>query len=66
MIAVLINVATVLVGSLFGLLFRSKLRKKLTDAIMPSLGICVVYIGIAGALDGRNPLVAILSMAPEH
>lgn len=63
MIAVLINVATVLVGSLFGLLFRSKLRKKLTDAIMLSLGICVVYIGIAGALNGHNPLVAILSMA---
>ncbi len=63
MIAVLINVATVLIGSLFGVLFRSKLRKKLTDAIMLSLGICVVYIGISGALEGHNPLIAILSMA---
>lgn len=63
MIAVLINVATVLVGSLIGLLFRKHLRKKLTDAIMLSLGICVVYIGMSGALGGHNPLVAILSMA---
>lgn len=63
MIGVLVNTATVVAGSLLGLLFRGGLPKKLTNAVMVSLGVCVVYIGISGALDGRNPLVAILSMA---
>lgn len=63
MIGVLVNTATVIAGSLLGLLLRGSLPKKLTDAVMVALGVCVVYIGIDGALEGNNPLVAILSMA---
>ena len=63
MIGVLVNVATVVIGSLIGLLLRGGIPKKLTNAVMFSLGVCVVYIGISGALNGNNPLVAILSMA---
>lgn len=63
MIGVLVNTATVIVGSLLGLLCHGGLPKKLTDAVMVSLGVCVVYIGISGALEGNYPPVAILSMA---
>ncbi len=63
MLGVLVNVATVLIGSVVGTLFRKGLPKRLTDAIMVAIGLCVIYIGIDGALQGENTLVLVLSVA---
>ena len=62
MIGVLVNTATVLVGSLFGLLFNRVIPKKLTDAVMIGIGLCTIYIGIDGALKGENTLILIVSI----
>ena len=71
----LINTATVLGGSLIGLLLKwlagrfsvstrlSNLGSRLQDTIMKGVALCVLYIGISGALKGSNTLVAIISMA---
>lgn len=61
-IGVLVNTATVLVGSLIGLLFKKAIPKKLTDAVMLGIGLCTVYIGISGALKGENTLILIGSI----
>ena len=61
--AVIVNVITVVAGSLVGLLARNLISKKLSDAIMLGIGACTVYIGISGALQGSNTLVLVLSMA---
>lgn len=63
MIGVLTNTATVLIGSLLGLLLKKGIPEKVSDTVMKALGLCTVLIGIAGALDGKNTLVLILSMA---
>ncbi len=63
MLGVLVNVATVIVGSLVGTLCRKGLPQRLTSAIMTGLGLCVLYIGIDGALEGQNALVLVLSVA---
>ena len=63
MLGVLVNVGTVLVGSLVGLFLKRGIPEKITEALMIGIGLCTVFIGISGALRGENTLVLILSMA---
>lgn len=63
MLGVLVNVGTVLVGSLVGLFLKRGIPEKVTEALMIGIGLCTVFIGISGALQGENTLVLILSMA---
>lgn len=62
MIGVLVNTATVIIGSLIGLLFKKSISRRFTDAIMLGIGLCTIYIGISGALKGENTLILILSI----
>lgn len=58
-----VNVALILLGGGLGLLLRKGLPQRVSDAVMKALGLCVLFIGIDGALEGTNALVAVLSMA---
>jgi len=58
-----INVALVVVGSGLGLLLKKGLPERVSDAVMKALGLCVLFIGIDGCLEGENTLVAVISMA---
>lgn len=62
MIGVFLNVATVLLGSAVGLLFRKGIPERISNALMLAIGLCTLYIGIDGALEGSNTIVLILSM----
>lgn len=62
MLGVLVNVATVILGSTIGLVFKKGISKKYSDAVMTGIGLCTVFIGISGMLKGQNVLVAIISM----
>ena len=62
MIGVIANTVTVLVGSICGLLFARFINEKYTSAIMTAIGLCTIYIGIDGSLNGENTLVLILSL----
>ena len=45
---VFVNVLTVVVGSLVGLLFKKGIPEKVSKAAMICLGVCTLYIGISG------------------
>lgn len=62
MLATIINVIAVVVGSSIGLLLKKGISKKVTDAMMQALGLCVLFIGIQGSLIGEKTLVIIISM----
>ena len=62
MSGVLINTITVIIGSLLGLLLKKGIPEKISKAAMTAIGLCTVYIGIDGALEGSNTIVLILSM----
>ena len=62
MIGTLINVAAIVAGSLLGLLLRKGLKKSIADVVMQGLGLCVILIGLSGALKSENTLLVILSM----
>ncbi len=58
-----VNVALVLAGGGAGLLLKKGLPERVADAVMKALGLCVLFIGIDGALEGSNALIAVISMA---
>lgn len=62
MLGVIINVITVIAGSTLGLLLKKGIPEKISKAAMVAIGLCTVYIGIDGALNGENTIVLILSM----
>jgi uncharacterized membrane protein YqgA involved in biofilm formation len=62
MLGVIINSVAVAIGSLIGLIFKSKISEKISKPVMVGLGVCVLYIGISGSLEGENVLIAISSI----
>lgn len=63
MLGVLANVAAVMVGSLIGVLCKKGIPEKVSAVIMSGVGLCVVYIGIDGALEGSNTIVLVIAIA---
>lgn len=58
----LVNVGTVIVGSVIGMLLGKGLPERLSKGLMTAIGFCTAYIGITGCLKGQNTLVVILSL----
>lgn len=63
MLGVIVNTLTVIVGSSIGLLAKKIIPRNWSDFIICGMGLCTMYIGISGAFDGQNTLVAVISMA---
>ncbi len=63
MLGTIVNTIAVIIGAFLGLLLKKGLPERLQDSIMKGLGLCVLFIGISGALEGQNTLIAILSIA---
>lgn len=47
----ILNVAGVIAGGIFGLLFGKRLKKRYQDTLMSASGICVLFIGIGGTME---------------
>ena len=62
LIGVAVNTATVIIGSFFGLIFKKGIPERFKDGLMKGIGLCTIYIGISGTLQGSNTIVLILSM----
>ena len=63
MLGVIVNTITVLIGGAVGLLLKKNVPERLSKAVMTAIGLCTVYIGIDGALEGSDTIVLILSLA---
>lgn len=62
MFGVIINTLTVLIGSAVGILLKKGIPDRISKAVMVAIGLCTVFIGISGALEGGNTIVLIVSM----
>ena len=62
MLGVLVNGAAILLGATIGLLLKKGIPAGMGDTIMKGLSLCVIYIGISGALKSTNLLILISSM----
>ncbi len=57
----LVNTATVLIGSVIGMLLGKGLPERISNALMIAIGFCTLYIGISGCTGGTT-LAIILSL----
>ena len=62
MLATVINVALILIGSALGLLFKNLIHEKLLSIITHALGLCVLGIGISSMVGTENMLCVIVCM----
>ena len=46
----IVNTAAIIVGGLIGMILGKKLPARLQDTLMKGVGVCVLFLGIAGAL----------------
>jgi len=58
----LINAGAIIVGSLLGLLFHSRIPKKYIQIIFHGIGLFTLFVGIAMALKTSNYLVLVFSI----
>lgn len=48
----IINSTAIVVGGIFGLLFGKFMKERIQDTLLKACGVCVLFIGIAGAMEG--------------
>lgn len=67
MFGTIVNALAILGGSIFGyiliLLFKRGIPERINDIIMKGLGLCVLLIGISSALEYKEILLVIISIA---
>lgn len=56
------NVCAILLGSALGLLLRKGLPQRLRDTVMQGLGLCVILIGLSGAIGTADTMCVIISI----
>lgn len=62
MLGTIVNTIAVIVGAAVGMLLKKGIPEKLSDTMMKGLGLCTLYLGISGSLEGQNSLILIISM----
>lgn len=62
MIGVIANTFCVIIGSFLGILLKKCIPEKLSDTLMKTIGLCTIFIGVKGSLQGENTLVVIISL----
>ena len=62
-LAVFVNMATVLLGSAIGILFRKRIKESYVKAIISALALVTFVIGISSAITTQNLLCVIVCMA---
>lgn len=62
MLAVLINVAAVLLGSTIGLLFGSRIKESYTKGIMTAIALCTIVIGVQSAVQTSSIMIVMVCL----
>lgn len=57
-----VNAAAIFFGSAVGLLFKKGIPERMQKTLTAALGLCVVFIGFKGTMDGGTLLIVSLSL----
>lgn len=58
----IVNFLSIIAGGIVGLLLKKGIPERISNTIVSGVGLCVLLIGIDGAMEGQNTLIAILSI----
>lgn len=62
MFGTLVNVGAIIIGSILGMIFKKLIKEDLAKALTKVLGLCVIYLGMAGVIKADQPLMVIVSL----
>ena len=62
MIATIVNVVLVLLGSILGLVFKNRIRPRFSATLTSALGLCVMGIGVTSMIGTNDTLCVIVCM----
>ena len=62
MLGTFVNAVTIIIGSIIGLLMKEGIPQKIKETIMNGLALCVLLIGITGAIKVNNLMLIIFSI----
>lgn len=62
MLGTIVNTAAIIAGSIIGILFKNGVKERFNNIIMNGLALCILLIGVSGALKVNNMLLVILSI----
>lgn len=62
MLGTYVNVAAIIIGSLIGLLFRTRLKANYTKTIQEAMALAVIAIGAMSAIKMTEPLLILISL----
>lgn len=62
LIGAAVNAAAIFLGAAIGALFKKGISERMQQTLTVGLGLCVLFIGVKGALEGENLLITALSM----
>lgn len=60
MLGTIVNAVAIVVGSVVGILIKGGLPEKMSKTIMQGVGLCVLLIGVSGALEGMAHIMPII------
>ncbi|SDI84333.1 DUF554 domain-containing protein [Dolosicoccus paucivorans] len=59
---VIVNSIAIIVGSAIGLLFKGGIPQRVHETLMNGIGLCVLYLGVDGALANENIMMLLISI----
>lgn len=62
MLGTIVNTIAVIIGAGIGMFLKKGIPQRLSDTMMKGLGLCTLFLGISGSLDGQNSLIPIISI----
>lgn len=62
MLGTIVNTAAIFIGSILGLMLKKGINEKLKKTVMDGIALCIILIGISGALKSSNTLLVIISI----
>ena len=60
MLGTLVNAGAIIVGSIVGVLLKGGLPERMSQTIIQGVGLCVMLIGLTGALEGQAHMMPII------
>ena len=63
MLGTIVNCIAITVGCIAGLIIKGRIPEKVSTTVMNGLALCVIYIGISGALEGKDTMQMIICIA---
>lgn len=62
MLGTIVNSGAIILGSLVGILLKGGIPERINDTIMKGLSLCILIIGVSGAIKTNNMILLIFSV----